>query len=332
MHIIFNFDFVRRYIIQLIMRNLTLLLIFCCLSCQPRAQENKTFSGNNKNRDVAESGLDKPDLVKIDSIPDIKKGTDERSPAFIKKRLEALVGNFLKVKCIENSIIYPPKFVLFRCFKLEKEFEVWAGNSVKDSLRRILLLKVCAVDDIPGTKLQEGDGKTPEGFYNSEILYGSSYDFMWIKLNNNDIDKYGSANQGSSFKICLDYPNSIEKQRTKSLLKTKSPGSAICIHGNCVTAGCISFENRNFLPVFLTALWHDSKSYGSVKVHIFPFRFNQISDKDKELFAEKSGNITKEHVLGIWRNLEEAYYLFEKNRKALKVEISKNQKYVFNTF
>jgi murein L,D-transpeptidase YafK len=302
------------------------------LSCQPQAQENKSRSGNSDNSIITESTSDKPEFVKIDTIPDIKQGTDERSPAFIKKRLEALVGNFLKGKCTENGITYPPKFVLFRFFKYEKEFEVWAGNSRNDSLRRILFLKVCAVDEVPGTKLQEGDGKTPEGFYNSSLLYGSGFDFMWIKLNNKDIDAYGSVNRGSSFKICLDYPNSIERQRTKTLLKTKSPGGAICIHGNCVTAGCISFENKNFLPVFLAALGHDSKTYSAVKIHIFPFRFNQLSDQEKESFAKNAGNMSKDQVLALWTNLEVAYNLFEKNRKAIKILIANNKEYLFQQF
>ena len=41
-----------------------------------------------------------------------------------------------------------------------------------------------------GSKRENGDGKTPEGFYNSSIMYGSQMGFMWIKLNNDDIDTY----------------------------------------------------------------------------------------------------------------------------------------------
>jgi hypothetical protein len=119
---------------------------------------------------------------------------------FIKSRLEALVGTYLKGQCEKNGLTYPPKFVLFRFFKYEEEFEVWAGNTQSDSLKRILLLKVCAVDNVPGTKLEEGDGKTPEGFYNSPLYYGSTADFMWIKLNNSEIGTYGKVGYGSSFK------------------------------------------------------------------------------------------------------------------------------------
>jgi murein L,D-transpeptidase YafK len=212
---------------------------------------------------------------------------------------------------------------------MEKEFEVWTGNNRKDSLRLILLLPVCAVDDEPGTKLQEGDGKTPEGFYNAAIAYGSSADFMWIKLNNKDIDTYGSVGLGSSFKMCLDYPNSLDQLQTKTLMKHNRPGSAICIHGNCVSIGCISFKNRNYLPVFLSALYHDSKNYGTLKIHIFPFRFDNITDEKRKKLASKVARMTEKQALEKWENLEKAYNLFNEKHKVFNIGISKD-KYIFS--
>jgi len=312
------------------MRFICSILIFSMISCNQQAQENQSgvdsLSVNNE-KELKTQAKQKPefDMVKIDDLPDIAKGIDERSPSFIKKRLQALVGDYLKTKCEENSLQYPPKFILYRFFKQEREFEVWAGNSKNDSLRRILLLPVCAVDDEPGTKLQEGDGKTPEGFYRSQIMYGSSEGFMWIKLNNSEISTYGKVGYGSSFKMCLDYPNSLDRLQTKTILKDKSPGSAICIHGNCVSIGCISFENKNYLPVFLSALYHDGNNYGPINIHIFPFRFENTSMEIRQKLAANVKHMTENQVFANWDNLEKACILFNQKRKAIKISIQKDK-------
>jgi murein L,D-transpeptidase YafK len=320
------------------MRNVFILLMCFAFSCQQQAQENSN-QGNKSLKPEQETFSARAmhekggfDQVRIDTVANIAKGTNELTSAFIKKRLQALIANYLKEKCAENGINYPPKFVLFRCFKYEKEFEVWAGNSNKDSLRRILFLGVCAVDKYPGTKLQMGDGKTPEGFYNCSLQYGSPNWFMWIKLNNSEIDNYGTVSNGSSFKMCLDYPNALDKKRTNTLLKAKSPGNAICIHGNCVTAGCISFRSRDFLPIFLAALSHNSATYGSIKIHIFPFRFDNVQEKKRIELAENVQNMKPEQVIETWKNLEIGYNLFNKTQKALKVNILNNKTYSYAAY
>jgi len=313
-----------------VMRNFCVLLICFAFSCKQQAQEDPFGSDSLSAKKLDVIGAF--DSVRIDQLTDIAKGTNEHSPAFIKKRLQGLVGNYLEEQCTRNGLDYPPKFILFQCFKYEKEFEVWAGNSNHDSLRRILHLHVCAIDAQPGTKIQMGDGKTPEGFYNATLQYGSPNDYMWIKLNNSETDTYGYKNYGSSFKIYLDYPNAIDKQRTMTVAKGKDPGNAIYIHGNCVTAGCISFENRNYLPVFLSALCHNSGIYGTIKTYVFPFRFDILTAKQRNALSKYSRRMKPEQLIETWSNLETGYQLFIKNRKALKINISKNTKYTFQTY
>jgi len=312
------------------MRYIFFTFLLSILACSQNAQEGNLSTENISSRKMQQSEIEY-DVVKIDKIKDIAKGTNERSASFIKSRLKALVGNFLQEKRIQNGLNNPPKFILFRFFKHEEEFEVWAGNSRSDSLKRILLLKVCAVDNVPGTKLEEGDGKTPEGFYNSPLYYGSSADFMWIKLNNTEIDTYGKVGYGSSFKMCLDYPNSVDRLKTKTVMKHNRPGSAICIHGNCVSIGCISFENKNYLPVYLAALGHNSNKYGAIKIHIFPFRFDKISEKEKAQFSKNDNRVKGERVIKDWDNLQEAFDLFNKTSKAIKFTLSKD-KYLYSTY
>jgi len=316
------------------MRIYLVFILLLVMSCNQKAQENDGDRSDNKQVSENEVLVDNHTNMKkghsdrIDSVSDIKKGAKERSASFIKSRLQKLVGNSLKEICEKEGINYPPKFILFRTFKKEAEFEVWGANKRTDSLHLLLILPICAMDFEPGPKLEEGDGKTPEGFYNSSILYGSSMDFMWIKLNNDDIDTYGSVGTGSSFKMCLDYPNSFDWQQTKKIKKHSTPGSAICIHGNCVSIGCLSFENRNYLPLFLFALGHDQNKYGKIKIHIFPFRFTEELKKE---YAKTGSDITEKQMLSFWNNLEEGYNLFEKKRKALKVSVS-TTKYTYSGY
>jgi len=315
-------------------RFILIIILLFIVSCKHNAQENKTNETENtqKNNEVfleQEKALNAQNLrFYIDTVPNIKQGAKERSAAFIKARLQKLVGRSLKEICIKEGLNYPPKFVLFRTFKMEKQFEVWGANKRTDSLHLLLSLPICAMDFEPGPKLEEGDGKTPEGYYNSSIMYGSRADFMWIKLNNNDIDTYGSVGTGSSFKMCLDYPNKFDWQQTRKIKKHTAPGSAICIHGNCVSIGCLSFKNENYLPLFLFALGHDQKKYGKIKIHIYPFRF---SENLKKKYAKTGNTITEKQMLSFWNNLEEGYNMFEQNRKALKISVS-STKYSYSHY
>ncbi len=309
------------------MRIYFILIFSVFLSACSDSQNRKVASAYN--RIVKEPKGSKFTRFEIDSVFDIKKGINEKSAVFIKKRLEELIGNSYKKNCKKAGIVYPPEYILFRLFKEEKEFEIWAGKNRSDTLKLLAILPVCAVDDEAGTKLKQGDGKTPEGFYNCKILYGSANDFMWIKLNYNEIDNYGSVGYGSSFKMCIDYPLQIDRNRTREILGNVNPGGAICLHGNCVTAGCISFENKNFLPVFLSAQYHNSKTYGYPEIHIFPFRF---SDKDKiEMSKKVYSEMKPEQLVELWTELEKAYNLFEKNHRALKVRFV-NNKYYFSEY
>jgi len=304
-----------------------IIIFFTINSCNYAQTVNKDNIDNNKNtKDLTQ----KYTVFKIEEVPDITQ-KNVTSAEFIKKRLEQLIGKSMKQKCDSLEVNYPPQFVLFRMFKLEKEFEIWIGNSRQEQLKLLAILPVCAVDPEPGTKIREGDGKTPEGFYNCTKSYGSSYGFMWINLNNNKLDEFGEVGSGfSSFKICTDYPHSIDILRTKKTAgNAVSAGGAICIHGNCVTAGCISFKNRNFLPVFLSIANHNEEVFGEIKVHIFPFRFTE--DLKSKYSKSVNSEMNPEELVKFWNQLEIGYKMFEVNNKALNVSYSKD-KYIFKSY
>ncbi len=306
------------------MRTFIIIFIFSTLlSCSSESQNNDTALKADSISGTSDIGeIAKFTSFIIDSVPDIKAGVNERSSVFIENRIKELIGKSYQARCQEIDVAYPPNYILFRSFKLEEEFEIWVADKRSDTLRLLITLPICAVDNEPGTKLMQGDGKTPEGFYTCKTLYGSSNGFMWIKLNNSEIEDYGRVHYGSSFKLCLEYPLQIDKSRTRKFSGNVSPGSAICIHGNCVTAGCISFENKNFLPIFLSSKFHDSNTYGYPKIHIFPFRYSEKlkEEQSKEVYSD----MKPEDLISFWEELEVAYKLFEKNKKAIKVSFTNN--------
>lgn len=285
-------------------------------------------TSNSQNDSAKTAKFSKYSSFKIDSVADYT-GSDEKTPLFIKTRLQKLIGNSFKEKCIELGVSYPPQFVEYRFFKLEKEFEIWIADKRTDTLKMLAILPVCAADFEPGTKIYEGDGKTPEGFYKFSLLYGSRFGFMWMKLNNSEINNFGSPAYGSSFKICVDYPLDIDRKRTNKYTPGRSTGGQICIHGNCVSAGCISFENENFLPVFLSALYQNKSKYGASQIQIYPFRF---TEKLKSEYSKSvNSNMKPQQIIEFWNQLENGYTIFEQNHKALKVSFS-GEKYIFSQY
>jgi len=250
-------------------------------------------------------------------------GMNPSSPPQIRKRIASLAGTTFKKWCADAGISGTPSTILLRTFKLEKECELWAGPGDKP-LKLVKILRICSVDDAPGPKLIQGDGKTPEGFYESVELFGSPYWWMWMKLSPQSIDAQGEPGNGSSFRLCIDYPNPSDRARTKRL-SGKNPGGGICIHGNCVTAGCISFENRVFLMIYYFASLHNERRSGHLQVHIFPFRFSEDVKKEYSgsYRAMESGELLK-----FWNTIEQGYALFEKTHRPLRFSYRQDS-YVF---
>lgn len=238
---------------------------------------------------------------------------DPGNPSDILERIDTLIEEEVNDWCDSAGISYPPDATLLRVFKREKKMQIWAKNANMEKMKLIITIPICAMDFEPGPKFQQGDGKTPEGFYTADFLYGSRFYWMWIKLEKEKVNNVGQVKNGSSFRICIDYPNEID--RNKSSIFNLNTGGGICIHGNCVTAGCISFSNWNFLPVFAFSKHHNSEQFGKLQIHIFPFDFDHIDSLQDE--AENyAGNsyFSKEQLLLFWVNLKEGFDRFNNQK------------------
>lgn len=191
------------------------------------------------------------------------------------------------------GVDFPPKELLLRVFKDEELLEVWAGNG-KSSLALVAQYEICAASGRAGPKRREGDGQVPEGFYT--------------------IDAY---NQHSSYYLSLriSYPNPSDKV----LGHRKHPGSAIMIHGNCVSIGCLAMSDERIQEIWLMA---DAmrRNKRKVHVHIFPGR-----DLDTYIAAMPNMDLKS-----FWDNLKEGYDIFEADHRLPKVKIDKKGRYLFS--
>lgn len=242
---------------------------------------------------------------------------DPRGRSEILRRVESLIGDEAGEWCREAGLDYPPKVVLFRAFKKELELEIWAANKPRDKLRLVRTIPVCAIVEEAGPKLKPYDKRTPEGFYHLAPRFRSRLPWMWTKLESGKVEDFGVVGDGSPFFYHLDYPNLVDAAHSKAA-GYRVPRGEICVHPNCATEGCVSFENRDFLFVFAFASHHRAAKLGKVQLHIFPFRF----DHDWE-FADEAASYRHLNRLGrkrlreFWQNLREGFELFNRTHQPL---------------
>jgi murein L,D-transpeptidase YafK len=132
------------------------------------------------------------------------------------------------------------------------------------------------------------------------------------------------VNKGSSFRIFIDYPNIVDYGRTKKIAGNKSPGGAIFMHGNCVSIGCLSLQNKSYLPVFLLASYHQN-NFGSIQIQIFPFR---MTNKLITYYSALNQVYNQTYLEDFWMNLKEGYDQFNKTHIPFSMKYLQN-KYIF---
>ncbi|MEO6613427.1 MAG: L,D-transpeptidase family protein [Chitinophagaceae bacterium] len=201
----------------------------------------------------------------------------------------------------EKKLVWPAKYIYIRSFKYDSQLEVWVKNDRKDPFQLFKTYKVCALAGTLGPKRMEGDYQVPEGFY-----YINEF------------------NPKSSFYLSLgiNYPNASDKILSDSL----RPGSAIYIHGSCVTVGCIPIRDEQIDELYILAAHAKDQGQDFIPVHIFPVRFN----KDKSVkYLE---NLTKDDA-GLKKfadKMEDAYDFFEKYKQLPIVMIGDKGQYMIN--
>ncbi|MDO9391111.1 MAG: L,D-transpeptidase family protein [bacterium] len=199
-----------------------------------------------------------------------------------------------------HELTYPPKEILIRIFKQEGLLELWAADPAGKAMTRVKEYPVCASSGDLGPKRKRGDGQVPEGFYTINHFNPQSNFHLSLGLN---------------------YPN-----RSDQLLSDRDdPGSAIYIHGDCVTIGCIPITDEGIKELYLIALEARNGGQEKIPVHIFPCRmegpgYQQLLEEHRE----------DPVLLRFWNNLKQGYDFFGTNKPIPQIMVDRKGNYFFN--
>jgi murein L,D-transpeptidase YafK len=211
--------------------------------------------------------------------------------AYVEK--EAVVKRYFAEKNLSDKT-----FELFlRAFKKEKKLEVWVKP--KDHAKFVLLhtYEFCSTSGVAGPKRKEGDLQIPEGVY-----YINHF------------------NPVSDFHLSLgiNYPNESDK----ILSDKKKPGSAIYIHGNCVTVGCIPITDDKIKELYILSVEARNSGQQKIPVHIFPTKLTDsgLLNLCNEIDASPT-------LRDFWKNLQLIFNDFEKSHNLKAVRVNSNGEY-----
>ncbi len=219
----------------------------------------------------------------------IGKQDSKRSGAA--REAAALANKEAEVKALfaEAGVDFPPKQVLFRVFKKESDLEVWATDDLGEPMRPISTYRICSASGHAGPKTRSGDEQVPEGFYEIDFFKPRSDYYLALHIN---------------------YPNRRDRSQ-------RSTGSAIMIHGNCVSIGCLAMSDDR-----IQELWVIGRSLkkGRVQVHLFPQRKMQaLVDRTKDVELKE-----------FWRSLAKGKRLFDADpRLPKKINFDGEGRYLF---
>ena len=182
--------------------------------------------------------------------------------------------------------------IFIRIFKDEKLLEVWLKKDTNFKLFKTYT--ICTYGSIGlGPKIRQGDGKAPEGFY-----------FVTPSRLNPVSNFHLSFNLG--------YPNRYDRHHRRT-------GSALMVHGSCVSIGCYAMTDSGIEEIFTLADAAFRKGQSLFRVHIFPFKMTN------EKMKKHKGS---EHY-EFWTNLKDGHDFFERNnRNPPNVEV-RSGRYVF---
>jgi murein L,D-transpeptidase YafK len=183
-----------------------------------------------------------------------------------------------------------PLFI--RIFKAERILEVWLKTP--SGYKHFKSFPICTYGGKGlGPKLRQGDGKAPEGFY-------------FVTPNR--------MNPFSRFHLAfnLGYPNPYDRAHGRT-------GSALMVHGSCVSIGCFAMTDRSMATIYALADAALRNGQPFFRVHIFPFRMNQ-----RNMLRHR-----KSPWIGFWRNLKEGFDWFAKHHHTPPNVVLEKSRYCF---
>jgi murein L,D-transpeptidase YafK len=173
--------------------------------------------------------------------------------------------------------------VFIRIFKREFELELWLLRQGR--FERFAVYPICRWSGHLGSKLAEGDGQTPEGFYTVDT-----------KALNPNSRWHRSFNLG--------FPNAFDRAHGRT-------GSFIMVHGGCASIGCFAMTDPVVDEIWRLVTAALSGGQARFHVHVFPFRMTD------ENLAQRSAS----PWAPFWAELKRGYDAFESVRLPPRIAI-----------
>ncbi len=183
--------------------------------------------------------------------------------------------------------------IFVRIFKDPGILEVWL-ESASGKYQHFKTYDICYFSGRLGPKLKQGDSQSPEGFY-------------FVNANR--------LNPWSRFHLSFNigYPNEYDRYHGRT-------GSALMVHGNCVSIGCYAMTDAYINEIYALAAKALASGQAFFRVHIFPFPMTDNTLKEYQSTPWHS----------FWLNLQQGYEYFEAHRKPPNVEVV-HGRYTFGT-
>ena len=207
----------------------------------------------------------------------------------------------LKKQFEEKHLSWPAQSMYIRSFKYDRQLEVWVKSSAKEPYKLFKTYKVCQQSGAMGPKRVEGDYQVPEGFY-----YINEF----------------NPNSNYHLALGLNYPNSSDR----ILGDASKPGSAIYIHGDCVSTGCIPITDLPIEELYFLANSVRNQGEEFIPVHVFPVRYNVKKSMDFLDVAMKDNAYLQQFN----NNIKAVFDYFESKKELPVIMVNKKGEYVLN--
>lgn len=183
--------------------------------------------------------------------------------------------------------------IFIRIFKDPGVLEVWL-QSDDGVFVHYKNYPICTFSGNLGPKLMEGDRQSPEGFY---FVHAGSFN-PWSRYH---------------LSFNLGYPNKYDRSHGRT-------GSALMVHGNCVSIGCYAMTDAYINEIYALAVAALTSGQPYFRVHAFPFK----------LEASALSKYRSSRWYSFWLNLKEGYDYFNAHKRPPNVEVVEGR-YVFGS-
>ena len=144
--------------------------------------------------------------------------------------------------------------ILIVAYKTECIMDIYAKKREDKVYKKITTYKICARSGSLGPKRRQGDLQIPEGFYHINHFNPTSNYHLSLMIN---------------------YPNNSDKLKSKAA----HLGGNICIHGNCVTVGCLPMTDDKIKEIYIYAI--QARQSGRKKYPCTSFPLNSRTKRIK---------------------------------------------------